>query len=69
MQKHNEEKLNKAYETSEAVHLIFSVNSSGFFQGWARMTSRITVGQVLSHLGVCAQAACSPSFKTLLAIT
>ncbi|KAK9856085.1 hypothetical protein WJX84_005291 [Apatococcus fuscideae] len=44
-QKHNEEKLNKAFETSEAVHLIFSVNSSGFFQGWARMTSRISLGQ------------------------
>lgn len=46
MQKHNEEKLNKAYDTCGAVYLIFSVNGRGNFQGWARMTSKITHGQV-----------------------
>ena len=46
MQKHNEEKLNKAYDTCGAVYLIFSVNGRGSFQGWARMTSKITHGQV-----------------------
>ncbi|KAK9826924.1 hypothetical protein WJX74_000461 [Apatococcus lobatus] len=44
-QKHNEEKLNKAYSTCGAVYLIFSVNGRGNFQGWARMTSKITHGQ------------------------
>ncbi|KAK9866355.1 hypothetical protein WJX84_005495 [Apatococcus fuscideae] len=44
-QKHNEEKLNKAFETSKSVYLIFSVNKLGYFQGWARMVSRITHGQ------------------------
>ncbi len=46
MQKHNEEKLNKAFTTSDAVYLIFSVNGTGSFQGWARMLSRISYGQV-----------------------
>ena len=58
LQKHNEEKLNKAYDASKAVYLIFSVNGRGSFQGWARMSSRITYGQV--------QSCCQPQhlFKT-----
>ena len=38
---HNEEKLNEAYNTCDHVILIFSVNSSGHFQGFARMQSAI----------------------------
>lgn len=37
-QRHNEEILDQAYRTSEDVFLIFSVNKSGEFYGYARMT-------------------------------
>eukprot|EP00245_Coleochaete_scutata_P014618 TRINITY_DN629_c0_g1_i8.p1 TRINITY_DN629_c0_g1~~TRINITY_DN629_c0_g1_i8.p1 ORF type:complete len:917 (-),score=153.42 TRINITY_DN629_c0_g1_i8:1669-4419(-) len=37
----NEPKLNEAYDTAENVVLIFSVNMSGHFQGYARMMSPI----------------------------
>ncbi|KAL3684080.1 hypothetical protein R1sor_002102 [Riccia sorocarpa] len=37
----NEPVLNEAYETSKRVLLIFSVNMSGHFQGYAQMTSPI----------------------------
>ncbi len=50
-QSHNEGKLNEAYQVHDdllfsfskknEVVLIFSVNSSGAFQGFARMASRI----------------------------
>jgi hypothetical protein len=40
-QSHNEETLNQACENSAEVILIFSVNLSKHFQGFARMTSRI----------------------------
>ncbi|KAF8963018.1 YT521-B-like domain-containing protein [Flammula alnicola] len=35
-QKHNEEILDKAFRTSKEVHLIFGVNKSGEFYGYAR---------------------------------
>lgn len=38
-QRKNEQKLNDFYRTSRAVILIFSVNKSGAFQGYARMRS------------------------------
>jgi len=38
-QRKNEPKLSDAYRTSPAVILIFSVNKSGAFQGYARMRS------------------------------
>lgn len=38
-QRHNEQKLREAFEQSKDVFLIFSVNSSGHFQGYARMVS------------------------------
>ncbi|KAL9603358.1 MAG: hypothetical protein Q9219_001220 [cf. Caloplaca sp. 3 TL-2023] len=41
-QAHNEEALNKAFETAENVYLIFSANKSGEYFGYARMTSPIT---------------------------
>ncbi|CAD6574609.1 MAG: hypothetical protein ASARMPRED_006829 [Alectoria sarmentosa] len=41
-QSHNEDALNKAYETSENVYLIFSANKSGEYFGVARMASPIT---------------------------
>ena len=47
MQKHNEQKLREAFEQSKDVFLIFSVNSSGHFQGYARMVS-IGQGQVFN---------------------
>uniref|UniRef100_A0A7N1A471 YTH domain-containing family protein n=1 Tax=Kalanchoe fedtschenkoi TaxID=63787 RepID=A0A7N1A471_KALFE len=37
----NEPILDAAYHTSDEVILIFSVNMSGFFQGYARMTSSV----------------------------
>eukprot|EP00240_Pyramimonas_obovata_P013845 CAMPEP_0118955430 /NCGR_PEP_ID=MMETSP1169-20130426/59954_1 /TAXON_ID=36882 /ORGANISM="Pyramimonas obovata, Strain CCMP722" /LENGTH=197 /DNA_ID=CAMNT_0006903275 /DNA_START=194 /DNA_END=784 /DNA_ORIENTATION=- len=40
-QKQNERKLNEAYYSAEAVYLIFSVNMSHHFQGYARMISPI----------------------------
>ncbi|KAK8224789.1 YT521-B-like domain-containing protein [Phyllosticta capitalensis] len=41
-QTHNEEALNKAYESAENVYLIFSANKSGEYFGYARMASPIT---------------------------
>eukprot|EP00891_Asterochloris_glomerata_P001052 jgi/Astpho2/1052/gw1.00017.23.1_t len=38
-QRHNEEKLNDAFKSASEVLLVFSVNGSGHFQGYARMTS------------------------------
>lgn len=38
-QRKNEQKLNDAYRSSTAVILVFSVNRSGAFQGYARMRS------------------------------
>mmetsp|Transcript_70812 Transcript_70812/g.134942 ORF Transcript_70812/g.134942 Transcript_70812/m.134942 type:complete len:761 (-) Transcript_70812:12-2294(-) len=38
-QRKNEQKLNDAYRTCPAVILVFSVNKSGAFQGYARMRS------------------------------
>lgn len=43
-QPHNEGKLNEAYYTTDEVRLIFSVNQSGHFQGYARMSSPIGRG-------------------------
>ncbi|KAF2810157.1 uncharacterized protein BDZ99DRAFT_462757, partial [Mytilinidion resinicola] len=40
-QSHNEETLNKAYESTDNVYLIFSANKSGEYFGYARMTSSI----------------------------
>lgn len=40
-QKHNEAILDQAYRTSSEVILIFSVNKSGEFYGYAQMTGRI----------------------------
>lgn len=38
-QRKNEQKLNEAFRTSSSVILIFAVNKSGAFQGYARMRS------------------------------
>ncbi|KAG6336881.1 hypothetical protein ID866_2207 [Astraeus odoratus] len=43
-QKHNEVVLDQAYRTSKEVILIFGVNKSGEFYGYARMASRILRG-------------------------
>ncbi|KAF2474816.1 uncharacterized protein BDR25DRAFT_280389 [Lindgomyces ingoldianus] len=40
-QSHNENVLNKAYQTAENVYLIFSANKSGEYFGYARMESPI----------------------------
>ncbi|KAF2645665.1 hypothetical protein P280DRAFT_126255 [Massarina eburnea CBS 473.64] len=40
-QSHNENTLNKAFETAENVYLIFSANKSGEYFGYARMASPI----------------------------
>ena len=47
LQKHNEQKLCEAFEQSKDVFLIFSVNMSGHFQGYARMVSTSNSRQVL----------------------
>ncbi|KAG1775194.1 YT521-B-like domain-containing protein [Suillus placidus] len=44
-QKHNEAILDQAYRTSSEVILIFSVNKSGEFYGYARMAGRILKGE------------------------
>ncbi|KAG1726697.1 YT521-B-like domain-containing protein [Suillus paluster] len=44
-QKHNEAILDQAYRTSNDVILIFSVNKSGEFYGYARMAGRILQGE------------------------
>ncbi|ORY12129.1 YT521-B-like domain-domain-containing protein [Clohesyomyces aquaticus] len=40
-QSHNEDVLNKAFQTAENVYLIFSANKSGEYFGYARMASPI----------------------------
>lgn len=45
-QKHNEEKLNEAFRQKCGVFLVFSVNNSGHFQGYARMMSYVSRDQV-----------------------
>ncbi|KAF2842955.1 hypothetical protein M501DRAFT_1012337 [Patellaria atrata CBS 101060] len=40
-QSHNEDTLNKAFESAENVYLIFSANKSGEYFGYARMASAI----------------------------
>ena len=47
LQKHNEQKLCEAFDHSKDVFLIFSVNMSGHFQGYARMVSTSNSRQVL----------------------
>lgn len=46
MQRHNEDKLNEAFAQKCGVYLIFSVNMSGHFQGYARMMSYVSRQQV-----------------------
>ncbi|KAF5317679.1 hypothetical protein D9619_012686 [Psilocybe cf. subviscida] len=44
-QKHNEEILDQAYRTSQEVNLIFSVNKSREFYGYARMIGPVLRGE------------------------
>ncbi|KAF9465324.1 YT521-B-like domain-containing protein [Collybia nuda] len=44
-QKHNEGILDQAYRTSQHVYLIFSVNKSGEFYGYARMAGPVRRGE------------------------
>ncbi|KAF9013077.1 YT521-B-like domain-containing protein [Cyathus striatus] len=44
-QKHNEGILDQAYRTSKDVYLIFSVNKSGEFYGYARMSGPVRRGE------------------------
>ncbi|KAK2463369.1 hypothetical protein APHAL10511_004595 [Amanita phalloides] len=44
-QKHNECILNQAYRTSQEVFLVFGVNKSGEFYGYARMAGPIQSGE------------------------
>ena len=39
MQKHNEDKFMEAYRSASSVFLVFSVNMSGHFQGYAKISS------------------------------
>ncbi|CAL5867765.1 uncharacterized protein PFLUO_LOCUS1985 [Penicillium psychrofluorescens] len=47
-QNHNEASLNRAYETSDNVYLIFSANKSGEYFGYARMISPINDDEALA---------------------
>eukprot|EP00798_Chlamydomonas_sp_ICE-L_P023802 gene23802-9364_t len=40
-QPHNEEKLNQAFRSCKEVRLLFSINASGHFQGWAVMRTEV----------------------------
>jgi hypothetical protein len=44
-QKHNEGILDKAFRTSQEVYLIFGVNKSGEFYGYAKMAGQIHKGE------------------------
>ncbi|OJD19095.1 hypothetical protein ACJ73_08667 [Blastomyces percursus] len=50
-QRHSEAVLNHAYETSEAVYLVFSANKSGEYFGYGRMASPIPTGEQSSAEG------------------
>ena len=68
MQRHNEQKLREAFEQSKDVFLIFSVNSSGHFQGYARMVS-IGQGQVCNVVHICCRhVACRHIFVHMMHI-
>ncbi|EIM92915.1 uncharacterized protein STEHIDRAFT_144161 [Stereum hirsutum FP-91666 SS1] len=47
-QPHNEDILNRAYRTSHSVYIIFGVNKSGEFYGYARMAGPIGSASLLS---------------------
>ncbi|GFF99881.1 cleavage and polyadenylation specificity factor CPSF30 [Aspergillus udagawae] len=47
-QSHNEDNLNRAYETAFNVYLIFSANKSGEYYGYARMMSPIKEDETLA---------------------
>ena len=57
VQRHNEEKLNDAFCTAAGVFLVFSVNMSGHFQGYARMASPVSRQQVRRTRLTCLQGA------------
>ncbi|KAF9815959.1 hypothetical protein IEO21_04286 [Rhodonia placenta] len=44
-QRHNEGTLDQAFRTSKDVYLIFGVNKSGEFYGYARMAGPVTYGE------------------------
>ncbi|KAJ6555650.1 YT521-B-like domain-containing protein [Mycena vulgaris] len=48
-QKHNEGVLDRAFRTAEDVFLIFSVNKSGEFYGYARMVGQVGEGPSATH--------------------
>ena len=48
VQRHNEEKLNAAFRAGSTVLLVFSVNMSGHFQGYAKMQSMVSRQRVSS---------------------
>ena len=58
VQRHNEEKLNAAFRAGSTVLLVFSVNMSGHFQGYARMTSLVTRQRVSIPLAPCTAYCC-----------
>ena len=63
VQRHNEEKLNAAFRAGSTVLLVFSVNGSGHFQGFAKMVTLVNRQRVrrppLSLADIDLQAACA----------
>jgi hypothetical protein len=48
-QKHNEGVLDKAYRTSKDVYLIFGVNKTGEFYGYARLVISCILSQEFNN--------------------
>ncbi|KAJ7902507.1 YT521-B-like domain-containing protein [Mycena olivaceomarginata] len=63
-QRHNESVLDRAFRTAADVVLIFSVNKSGEFYGWARMEGPVGQGKVAPWAPRGDQAAPAPTAVT-----
>ncbi|KAF7366059.1 YTH domain-containing protein 1 [Mycena venus] len=63
-QHHNEDILDRAFRTAADVVLIFSVNKSGEFYGWARMEGPVGQGNTASWAPRADQTAPAPTAET-----
>ncbi|KAJ7790719.1 YT521-B-like domain-containing protein [Mycena leptocephala] len=63
-QRHNEGILDRAFRTAADVVLIFSVNKSGEFYGWARMEGPVGQGKAAAWAPRGNQAASAPTAET-----
>ncbi|KAJ7828076.1 YTH domain-containing protein [Mycena olivaceomarginata] len=63
-QRHNESVLDRAFRTAADVVLIFSVNKSGEFYGWARMEGPVGQGKAAAWAPRGDRAAPAPTAET-----